>query len=224
MADWLTYSLTDFLPFSRTTYLRLFELHDARFWPAVAIGLLMGLALLWLAYSRTPARLRIALALLGGCWAWIGWAFLWQSYTPLLWAAPYAGVAFGLQGLLLLWAASRLPATTRPSVAGLRASIGYALLAYAVMISPLVGLWFERSWSGLELFGSAPDPTTLATLGVLTLVRHPLGPILLPIPLAWALFSGLTLLAMDDPLWPLLPSAALAALLMAITQGRGKLA
>ena len=97
-------------------------------------------------------------------------------------------------------------------------------MAYAVLISPLVGLWFERSWSGLELFGSAPDPTTLATLGVLTLVRHPLGPILLPIPLAWALFSGLTLLAMDDPLWPLLPSAALAALLMAITQGRGKLA
>ena len=30
MADWLTYSLSDFLPFSRATYLRLFELYNVR--------------------------------------------------------------------------------------------------------------------------------------------------------------------------------------------------
>lgn len=212
MADWLSYSLADFLPFSRATYLRLFELYDARFWPAVAIGLALGLSLLWLLRSPTPVRLRLALGLLAGSWVWIAWAFLWQTYAPLLWAAPYAAAAFAAQGMLLLgvafapWGEGLTPRTGRG------ARLGYGLLAIAVLVAPPLGLCFDRSWSGLELFGSAPDPTALATLGFLTLVRHPLRPLLMAVPIAWALFSGLILLAMDDPLWPLLPGTALVVL------------
>lgn len=47
MADLLSFSLTDFLPFSRATYLRLFELYDARFWPVVAVGTMLGLGMMW---------------------------------------------------------------------------------------------------------------------------------------------------------------------------------
>ncbi len=222
MADWLRYSLADFLPFSRMTYLRLFELYDARFWPAAAIGLVVGLWLLWLLRSPTPGRLRLALGLLAGCWGWIAWAFLWQTYAPLLWAAPYAAAAFAAQGMLLLGVAMA-PWGTGPSPrTGRGVRLGYGLLACAVLVAPPLGLWFGRSWSGLELFGNAPDPTTLATLGLLILLRHPLRALLMPIPVAWALFSGLTLLAMDDPSWPLLPGAALVVLIMVLWESRAR--
>ncbi len=54
VTDWLSYSLADFVPFSHATYLRLFERYDARFWPAVLVGMGVGLGSLWL--LRRPVR------------------------------------------------------------------------------------------------------------------------------------------------------------------------
>jgi hypothetical protein len=49
----------------------------------------------------------------------------------------------------------------------------------------------------------------LATLGLLSMAARRVRLILMVVPTAWCLFSGLTLLALDDPLWPLLPTAAI---------------
>ena len=57
------------------------------------------------------------------------------------------------------------------------------------MLAPLQG----RGWASSEVFGIAPDPTAIATLGVLLLARGRLLPVLLPIPVLWCLLSGMTL-------------------------------
>jgi hypothetical protein len=61
----------------------------------------------------------------------------------------------------------------------------------------------------------APDPTALATLGVLLFagVRPVWG--LFPIPVAWCLLSGITLWAMESPDFAVAPLAALLALVLA---------
>jgi len=84
----------------------------------------------------------------------------------------------------------------------------------------LLGLLLHRPWTGLELFGTAPDPTVVATLALLLTARHPLHPLLMVVPAAWSLFSGLTLLAIDDPLWPLLPIAVTVSMALSLRKSR----
>ena len=71
-------------------------------------------------------------------------------------------------------------------------------MAIGLVVYPVLPPLFGRPWSGAEVFGIAPDPTAIATLGFLLAGRGRLLPVLVPIPLAWCLFSGLTLLTMDD--------------------------
>ena len=47
MAEWWTYSISDFLLFSPRTYYRLFELYNADLWPAQILAILLGTALLF---------------------------------------------------------------------------------------------------------------------------------------------------------------------------------
>jgi Family of unknown function (DUF6064) len=216
MTDWLTYSLTDFLPFSRATYLRLFELYNVRFFPAAAVGAALGVWMLWLLYRPTAGRVRLASGVLAVCWLWIAWAFLLRSYAPLNPGAGYAAAAFALQGLLLLAAAIASPRATTTTPFGAAFRVGYGMLVFAVLPMPLLGLMLHRTWTGIELFGTAPDPTVLATLALLLRVRHPLRPLLMVVPAAWSLFSGLTLLAIDDPLWPLLPIAVTVSMALSL--------
>jgi hypothetical protein len=49
-----------------------------------------------------------------------------------------------------------------------------------------------------EVFGLAPDPTAIGTLGFLLLARGGWALTLLPIPLLWCLASGMTLLALAE--------------------------
>jgi len=193
MADWLTYTLSDFLPFSRPTYLRLFEIYNARFWPAVVLGLALGLWMLWSLHRLTATRVRLSSALLGACWLWIAWAFLWRSYAPLIWAANYAAVAFAVQGSLLLAAGIARPRPGSLEGCAPTPGVAYGMLVLAVLLMPILGVLLHRPWTGLELFGTAPDPTALATLGLALIAPHRRH-LLMIVPAARSLISRLTLL------------------------------
>jgi len=57
----------------------------------------------------------------------------------------------------------------------------------------------------------APDPTALATLGVLLAIKLRHSGWLFPIPVLWCLISGATLWAMESPEFWIAPLAALLA-------------
>jgi hypothetical protein len=81
-----------------------------------------------------------------------------------------------------------------------------SLLLYPTF-APLVG----RAWRQAEVFGVAPDPTVIATIGLLLLAEGPPHWGLLAVPVLWCLVSGATLLAMGSPeASVLLPVALLA--------------
>ena len=93
---------------------------------------------------------------------------------------------------------SRSPAAQAfsPSTEGTSPSgSGLLLAAIGVVAYPLLPPLFGRPWTSAEVFGIAPDPTAIATLGVLLMARGRHVLLLLPIPLLWLLLSGLTLRA-----------------------------
>ena len=95
---------------------------------------------------------------------------------------------------------------------GLAGWTGYLILGFALAGQPLLAPLQGRGWASSEVFGIAPDPTAMATLGVLLLARGRLLPLLLPIPVLWCLLSGLTLQTMGEPqAWAPYAALALAA-------------
>jgi len=214
---WSTYRPSDFLLFSPKTYYRLFELYNADIWPLQIVALASAVAILALACSPIAARRRTAAALLAACWLWIAWAFHWQRYATINWAAAYFAVGFAIQALLLLWAGT-VRDNLRLDIASGRARIAIAIFGFALVVQPLLGLLLDRGFYQLEVFGVAPDPTAVATLGLLLAARR-MRWIALPIPLLWCLVSGTTLYVMDANDALVLPMVGLLTLTL-ILQGK----
>lgn len=197
MSEWWTYRPEDFLLFSPRVYWRLFELHNAALWPLHDATLASGLVMMLMIARGSAAWTRWIPLGLAVLWIFVGWSFLRDRYATINWAASYIAPVFIVEGALLLVASvtnalgfeQRRPAD----------SIGYLVLGLALLGLPLLAPLQGRGWVSSEVFGVAPDPTVVATVGVLLLARGRLVPWLLPIPMLWCLLSGMTLQAMGEP-------------------------
>jgi len=189
MSEWWTYSLHDFLLFSPKTWHRLLELYNRELWPAQLVALAAGVVILALA-ARGGRHGRTVAALLGLGWAWVAWAFHHERYATINWAATWFAAAFAIEALLLTWwgVLRGQVQFERPAIAHRR--IGLLLFGFAVLVQPLIGPLAGRSWVEAQVFGLAPDPTVVATLGLLLAMTD--GPRwrLLAIPLLWCAVGG----------------------------------
>jgi len=220
MSEWWTYTLSDFLLFSSRTYYRLFEIYNAAIWPAQLAGAAAGIAIVALLRRGTINRGRAISALLAVCWTWVAVVFLAGRYTTINWAAIYFAWAFGAEAALWIWIGVVRGRLTFDWPGDLATRGGFALLLFALAALPLAGPFLGRGWRGLQVFGSAPDPTAVATLGVLLLARgRGRGP-LMAVPVLWCAVTGLTLLAMKSPEAWIPPFAALLFAALAILNRR----
>jgi hypothetical protein len=215
MSEWWTYSLGDLLMFAPRTYWRMGEPHKAALWPAqLAMGLagVAAAAALW----RRPAS-PLPMVVLAAAWIAVGGAFHARRYAQINWAADGFAAAFIVEGLLWLLAAvsaARSPAPERPA-AERPPHAALALWLTALAGYPWLGWLAGRPWTQAEVFGIVPDPTALATLGILLATRaelpRTLRLALWIVPVGWCAVGGATLFAMHDPAWPLLPLAGTTA-------------
>ena len=215
MSEWWTYRLSDFLLFSPDTYYRLFALYNAAVWPFQIASIAAGLAILALLVRRPAWAGRAIGVLLAICWVWVAWGYFASRYATINWAATSFAWAFAFEALLLILSVvvgGRLSFTK--AAMSLCRKAGLALFAFALFCQPLIGPLAGRNWTEIELFGVAPDPTVLATLGVL-LAADRIRWELLVIPLLWCLIAGATHWAMAAPEAFLLPLAALLTVALA---------
>jgi hypothetical protein len=220
MEDWLTYRLSDLLLFSPRTYYRLFELHNRALWPAHLAFLGAGVSILVLVRRSTPWSSTAMMVLLSACWLLVAWAFHFERYATINWAARYFAAAFVVQALLMLWygVGQRRPLFTWPRRGIDRVAFG--LVVFALFVEPLIGPLVGRAWTQLEVFGASPDPTVIATLGILAMTSPgpPRG--LLIVPAAWCAISGATLWAMGSADALVVPIAGLTGTTLALWKPR----
>jgi hypothetical protein len=223
MSEWWTYRLGSFLLFSPRTYYRLFELYNEAVWPGQLLALALGLGLVALVARGGPARSRGIGAVLAGCWLWSGVAFLALRYARINFAATYFAWAFAAEAALLLGTAvvrGRV-AFERPIDRAGRA--GLAILLISVAVLPLLAPALGRGWRSAEIFGLAPDPTAVGTLGALLASRGRPRWLLTVVPLLWCLVTGITLLAMKAPDFWVAPLAAALSVTLAAWQRRASI-
>lgn len=212
MPEWWSYRLSDLLLFSPRTYHRLFELYNAAIWPAQAVSVLLGLLMLVLLRRGGTVAGPAVAAILAACWAWVAIAFHLDRYASINWGASWLAAGFLAQAALLVWAGAiggRLSVTPRLDAVG-RAGVGIFL--FALLAQPAIGLLLGRTWRQAEIFGVAPDPTAIGTLGLLLALAGPGRWLLMILPALWCAATGATLWAMSAPDAWVAPAAALLAL------------
>ncbi len=215
MSEWWTYTLSDFLMFSPSTYYRLFELYNREIWPTQLLCLGLGIWLLALMQGRGHRQGRVAAAILAGCWLWVAIAFHLHRYATINWAASYFAGFFAIEALLLLWTGVVRGQLVFDGVNSTVRRTGFAVVLFGVFGIPLIGLLVGRDWIQGEVFGVAPDPTAIATLGVMLAASGRVFWELLIIPLLWCAISGATLFAMRSADAPVPTLVMLVVLLLA---------
>lgn len=204
MSEWWTYSPANFLMFTARTYYRLFERHNAALWPAHIAALLAGavvLALLWRRPDPRTARIA-ASVLVVGCLVVAG-AYFWGRYSTIHNGGRWFAVAFAMQALALGWcgvvraghAGTGLELETERTV---RRRAGLGIFLFSALLYPLLAPLSGRPWGQSEVFGLVPDPTALATLGLL-LVAKRAPRWLWIVPVGWCVFSAMTLWTLHAP-------------------------
>ncbi len=187
-------SLEDLLLFEPRVYWRLFALENEALWPAQPVLLAAGgLLVLYLLSGQPPSGRWLGPAL-GAAWLWTGWQFVALRYGAVNWAAP--AFAWGFYAEAMLIAALGLSGRLFPDRRR-RAWPGIGLLAAALFAWPFLAPLDGRPWGQAEVFAIAPDPTAIATLGLLALaVRSRWTALLCIAPALWLAASALTLFTM----------------------------
>ena len=141
---------------------------------------------------------------------WVAYAFLWLLFQPINPAMQLAAPVLGLgSAVLVLFAFSGNRAgqgrgSGIPALLVLMATLGY----------PALALIAGRPLSAAEFIGVAPNPTAMLLTSVALLAAHFWTRlVLLVAPLAWLMWSALTLHTLDAPTWPVPALAVLLGLI-----------
>jgi Family of unknown function (DUF6064) len=215
MSEWWTYHLANFLLFSPRTYYRLFELYNAAIWPAQVAAAAMAIGIAALLRRSGSAAGRTIAGILAAAWLWSGIGFHALRYATINWGAVYFAWLFGVEAALLAWSALARGGIAFERPADLAGRAGLAIFLFAGVVQPLAGPLVGRSWRAIEVFAAAPDPTAVATLGILLLARVRRRWLLMIAPVLWCALTGTTLLAMDAPDWWIAPAIAASAVALA---------
>ena len=87
---------------------------------------------------------------------------------------------------------------------------------WAVRVRIIAEALTGRAWTTAEIFGVAADPTAIATVAALGLVRGRIRWLLLVVPLLWCAVAAATLWAMNAPEGLVVVAAGLLALWPAV--------
>ena len=210
MSEWWTYRLSDFLLFSADTYYRLFELYNQAIWPAHLVVVVLSGLWFYSLMRPKPRYRKLQFIFLGATWLWIAWGYHVSHFSSVNWAATYYAAGFALEGLLLILAGGLGKATPVSLDTNWVSRVGAGLIGFGLILQPLLAPLTGRPWTQVELFALAPDPTVIATLGLLLLVGR-IRWLLLPIPILWCLISSATLWTMGtSDFWMTLCAAGIA--------------
>ncbi len=196
MEEWWSYSLSDLLLFSPRTYYRLLQRHNESVWPAQILALGAGFSILLLLGRPSERHSRVITGILALLWTWVGWSFLWSRYGAINPAAAYAAWLFTIQSLLLVWYGVLRSQLRFIPERNARRGLGLGLFVGAVAGYPWLALIVGRPWYQAEVFGIFPDPTALATLGLLLRAEGRSRWKLMVIPVIWCTIAGATLWAL----------------------------
>ncbi len=187
------------LPFSRTEFLQVFAAYNAVIWPMQFVAAGLGLLAVVLLFRRPKWADRGIATVLCTLWLAMAIGYHWTYFSAINNAAYAFGALFALAALVFLVEGVIRGRMEFAITAGIRAWLATVLVAYSFVVYPLLGLLATHPYPETPLFGVAPCPTTIFTLGLLLLARHPRPWVLALVPLLWSVIGGSAAFLLDVP-------------------------
>lgn len=178
------------LPFGQDAFFALFEQYNRGVWPAQIAAYALAFAALYLAARPRAEAGRLVSAILALAWAWNGAVYHMTYFVTINFWADIFGLFFIVQALVLLWTGVARGALAFRVGNDAISWLGLGLAAFAMIVYPALGWALGHGWPRAPMFGVAPCPTTIFTMGLLLLVagRTPLH--LVAVPVLWSLIGG----------------------------------
>lgn len=178
------------LPFGTEAFFQVFVDYNTAIGPAPIIAWLLGIVAVVLVLWPMPWSGRAISAILAAFWLWTGIGYHILFFAPINPAAYGFGALFVVQGLLFLWFGIHRRRLDFGAPDGPSAIVGGVAIVYAMLVYPIIGYLLGHGYPRAPLFGVAPCPTTIFTIGLLCLVGYPMPWSLWIIPLLWSLIGG----------------------------------
>jgi hypothetical protein len=178
------------LPFTIEQFFAVFAAYNAAIWPAQIAAYRLGLAVVGMLLWDSMIGKRLVLFILAGIWAWNGIVYHFGFFTPINPMGRGFSALFLLQAILFVASAISANDLRFKFRWDLRSTIGLSLILYALLIYEVIGYASGHGLMKGPLFGVAPCPTTIFTIGVLLLANGRWVIWLAIIPIIWSLIGS----------------------------------
>jgi hypothetical protein len=175
------------MPFTGDQFFEVFAAYNAAIWPVQIIAYALGLIAVAMLWSNWSIGKQLVLTILAIMWLWIGFAYHLKFFAPINPAAKGFAAIFIVQAILLLASSIDRDSLQLEVRRDLRSFLGLAAIFYALFVYELLGYLSGHGLMRGPLFGVAPCPTTIFTVGVLLLARGKPVIWLAIIPVIWSI-------------------------------------
>ncbi|MDP3339235.1 DUF6064 family protein [Frigidibacter sp.] len=209
------------MPFDLDQFLAVFVAYNQAIWPLQVVTYLVGLAICALLFRPSRWADASILSLLATMWGVNAVGYHMIYFAAINPAARLFGAIFLVEVLLLVvWAFREREEPIFHPRRGIATGAGVVMIGYALVGYPLLGALMGHRYPAVPVFGVAPCPTTIFTIGVLVLGQWRSTRWLLIIPVLWSALGGSAAILLNVPQDFGLIAAGLAVILIAMARRR----
>jgi Family of unknown function (DUF6064) len=177
------HEVTMALPFTSEQFLDIFRQYNTAIWPLQC--LLTATALVAVVFAVRGRSGKVVAFCLAGQWVWTGIVYHWLFFAKINPAAWLFGALWVAGGVAFAWNVLGSRVLSFRTTQRARLVIGWSLVAYALVLCPILGRLGGRIYPFAPTYG-APCPVAIATLGLLWFARPPFPRYLVIAPVIWA--------------------------------------
>jgi hypothetical protein len=186
-------------PFTVGQFFTVFADYNSAIWPLHIVGYGLGVLAVLALWVRAPLMKRAIPAALAILWAVNGVGYHLLFFVEINPIASLFAAVFLFQAILFA-ASALVPNDLRFELAfNVRSAAGLSFIVYALVIYELLGYWAGHGLMAGPIFGVAPCPTTIFTIGMLLLARGRWAAWLSVIPILWSLIGLAAALQLGIP-------------------------
>lgn len=177
------------MPFTAEQFFDIFRTYNSELWPVqVLLNFLGLLAVILIALRRRWSGVIVS-SILAALWVWTGTAYHIAFFARINPLAYGFGALSIVGGLLFAWHGVIRRSLTFAFDKSPRAGVGSALIAFALVDYPVWATLAGHAFPELPTFG-LPCPTTIFTIGVLSLASGTSLRKVLIVPILWSLVGS----------------------------------
>lgn len=188
------------MPFDVEQFLGVFVAYNTAIWPLQVVTYMAGIVIGVLFFWPSQRSDKGILLLLAAMWGINAVGYHMTYFAAINPAARLFGAVFLIEAVLLaIWAFRDREHLIFQPRRGVVTGAGVAMIAYALVGYPALGAWMGHSYPAVPVFGVAPCPTTIFTIGVLVLGDWRSTRWLLIIPALWSALGGSAAVVLNVP-------------------------